>query len=269
MGFLNRDVAGGILSSYAGFGFTTSKKPNMHGVGGNNGYNNKLLDYLYQRYKSYTYNDGAAHFGPYSRHIGTDRANAFLDGKKLRPFNKSLISHVGDSLKTSLKNSWSPFSSNILKPSIILKPKEWFKSGIINKDFFAKSNMLKLSGPIGYLTTAANSIYDYGWGAKKDTGILSTNFAADLTTDLGIGVISTGVGSVASSLAAGAVAGSVVPGVGTVIGAAAGLAGGLVTTYLINGTATGRNLKKKVSNGIKKAYDWVGGGLKKLGGLFG
>ncbi len=277
LGFLNQNVSGGLLSVIAGFKYAQIGDSSNYAVFGKNGFKNKILDNLYQKYKNYTIDGEAKKLGPNSRRISESRLNSFLDSKKLKQTDISVARHIGNSVVSSINNSWNPFGNpknwmnkNVFNKNFFSKNNmKILGSNLFNKDFFAKSNMAKLSGPIGYITTAASSVYNYGWGENKEIGLKSTNFAADLTTDVAVGVVSTGIGSVASSMAAGALAGSAVPGLGTVAGAVAGLGAGLVTTYLINGTATGRRLKKAVSGGIKKAYDWVGGGLKKLGGIFG
>ncbi|MFE8703873.1 hypothetical protein ACFYKX_25200 [Cytobacillus sp. FJAT-54145] len=264
LGFLNKNVSGGFLSMLAGFKYEQIGNSTNYKIFGKNKFDNKLLDNLYQKYKNYTFEGAEKNLGPNSRRISEARLNAFLESKKLKVTDKGFFKHVGNSVKTAINNSWNPFSKEFIKPKNWLKPTKWF-----NKDFFAKSNVMKLSGPVGYLTTAFSSVYDYNWGDNQHIGWKSSDFAAALTTDVAIGVVSTGISSVASSMAVGAVAGSAVPGLGTIVGAVAGLGAGLITTYLINGTGRGRRMKKAITSTIKKGYDWVGGGLKKLGGLFG
>ena len=75
---------------------------------------------------------------------------------------------------------------------------------------------------------------------------LRLTFAAELTTEVAIGVGSTAIGSLSSSVTAGALAGSVVPGLGTVVGAALGLFAGLGVNYLINGTTRGKKIQREL-----------------------
>ncbi|MDI3311271.1 MAG: hypothetical protein QJR05_07560, partial [Thermoanaerobacterium sp.] len=261
--FLNSKLAGGALSWIAGFKFEKIEGTSNYKVYGKNKLNHKLLDRLYQKYKNYGFNGEEKTLGPNSRRISEARYNAFLKSKKLRTTDLSIHAYVKQSLKTALHDGWNPFTKSAINP------KNWFNGNAFNKNFFAKSNIFKMSGPVSYLMASAGTVYDYGWGKNVNKGFGSTDFAADLTTEVAFGVGTTTIGSIASSVATGALAGSLVPGFGTVIGAGAGLLAGVVTSYLINGTATGRKVKKVVSKGIKWAYDGVVSGFRKLGGLFG
>jgi hypothetical protein len=261
--FLNSKLAGGALSWIAGFKFEKIEGTSNYKVYGKNKLNHKLLDRLYQKYKNYDFNGEEKTLGPNSRRISEARYNAFLKSKNLRTTALSIHAYVKQSLKTALHDGWNPFTKSAINP------KNWFNGNAFNKNFFAKSNIFKMSGPVSYLMASAGTVYDYGWGKNVNKGFGSTDFAADLTTEVAFGVGTTAIGSIASSVATGALAGSVVPGFGTVIGAGAGLLAGVVTSYLINGTATGRKVKKVVSKGIKWVYDGVVSGFRKLGGLFG
>ncbi|GIN88501.1 hypothetical protein J6TS2_48870 [Heyndrickxia sporothermodurans] len=260
LGFADK-VAQAGAAGYAGFGFT-DKGNSRYGVTGKNQLDNKIANWFYERYRGYKFNGEETAFGPQSRHIGSARQEAFFKSKR--------IGNIGNSVKGALNESWNIFS----------------------KDFYKAKNMVKLNGPVNVVLSSVNNLIDYSkWGSKSKLGYASTDFAADLTVDTAIGVGSTALGALASSAAAGAIAGSTVPVVGTIVGAGVGLLVGGVTTYLINGTATGRRLKKYVRDGVKYVYDGVVSGVKsaskvvtkkvkdigkgvssafkKLGGLFG
>ncbi|MRG87381.1 hypothetical protein [Salinibacillus xinjiangensis] len=249
------DVAQGVTSIYAGFRFN-ELADGKYSVYGKNQLGNKISNWFYDRYRQYSYNGDNVHFGPHSRRIGEGRYNAFLNSKGLAS-NGGLLGHVASSTKNAINNSWNVFSKGFWKPS----------------------NSLKLGGPAGVILNSAGSIYKHSDGFSNMGGLASTDFAASFTTDAAVGIASTAIGSAASSMATGALAGSVVPGVGTVVGAVAGLGAGLLTTYLVNGTATGRRIKKATTEFVKKGYDkavegvkWVGdkvsSAFSKLGGLF-
>ncbi|OIU72682.1 hypothetical protein [Rossellomorea aquimaris] len=256
-------IAQAGASYYAGFNFKDLGN-GKYSVYGKNKLNNKISDWFYQRYKTYKFDGNEAHFGPNSRHIGKSRFDSFFESKSIGG-GAGFWGNTKNSLVKSLNESWNPAS----------------------KSFWKFSNSLKLGGPVNAVLSSFNSIYDYGFGddpIKRSKGIGSTDFAATLTTDVAIGVGSTAIGSVASSMAAGALAGSAVPVVGTAVGAVVGLGAGLTTTYLINGTATGRRLKAGATKLIKNAYDGgvdlakkgakavsdgVSSAFKRIGGLFG
>jgi hypothetical protein len=256
-------IAQAGASYYAGFDFKDLGN-GKYSVYGKNKLNNKISDWFYQRYKTYKFDGNEAHFGPNSRHIGASRFNSFFESKSIGG-GAGFFGNTKNALLKSLNESWNPAS----------------------KSFWKFSNSLKLGGPVNAVLSSFNSIYDYGFGddqIKRSKGIRSTDFAATLTTDVAIGVGSTAIGSVASSMAAGALAGSAVPVVGTAVGAVVGLGAGLTTTYLINGTATGRRFKAGATKLIKNAYDGgvdlakkgakavsdgVSSAFKRIGGLFG
>ena len=245
-----KKIAEGATATYAGFRFNP-KDTGKYGVSGKGSLKNPIADYFYQSYKDFKIDGEAAKFGPHSRHVGQSRVDSFLSSKNIANSTGSTSGFFKSSLsgvKPALNDGYNVFS----------------------KSFWSKSNMLKLSGPVGVGLSSVSSIYDYGFGGgeKQALGFASTDFAADLTTDIAIGAGTTVLSTIASSMAAGAVAGSVVPGVGTIVGAVAGVATGLVVGYLINGTATGRRIKGAVRDGIKAGYDgvvsaakWAGKGL--------
>ncbi|RCW65838.1 hypothetical protein [Saliterribacillus persicus] len=250
------NVAQGAASIYAGFKFK-ELADGKYSVYGKNQLNNGAANWLYDRYRQYSFDGDDVQFGPNSRRIGDARYNAFLQSKNIGGAG-SMFSNVASSTKSALNSSWNVLSSSFWKPS----------------------NMAKLGGPVGVALTSIGSIHDHSSGFSDLSGLKTTDFAASLTTDVAIGVASTAVGSMASSAAAGALAGSVVPGVGTIVGAGVGLLAGVATTYLINGTPAGRRVKQAVTDTVKKGYDgvvkgakWaadgISSGLSKIGGLFG
>ncbi|WP_156289398.1 autotransporter outer membrane beta-barrel domain-containing protein [Oceanobacillus salinisoli] len=255
LGFAD-DVAQGLIATYAGFDFRQLADGN-YAVYGKESLNSSIGNWFYERYKSYDYSGSNAEFGPKVRRVGEARYNAFMESKKIGG-SGGMMGTVANATKSSLNSSWNVASSSFWKPS----------------------NMMKLGGPVGVGLTSVGSVSKHSDGFSDFSGLASTDFAASLTTDVGIGIASTAVGSVASSAAAGAVAGSVVPGLGTIIGAGFGLFAGIATTTLINGTATGRRLKSTVTKTVKKGYDGIVNGAKaikdgtlsgfsKLGSLFG
>ena len=269
LGFGDKMAQAGV-SYYAGFKFKDLGNGN-YSIYGKEKINNKIGQWFYERYKSYKIDGKDAFFGPKSRHVGQAKINDFLDSKSLKG-KVGIWENMGKNTVKSLKESWVPFSKSFWKPS----------------------NMLKLGGPVNVALSSFNSIYDYGFGddaSKRGKGLASTDFAASLTTDVAIGIGSTAIGSVASSAATGMLVGSAVPVVGTAVGAVVGLGVGLLTTYAINGTATGRRIKAGATKAIKGAYDWgvdkaksgydfvktntktlskgMGWTMKKIGGLFG
>jgi hypothetical protein len=118
-------------------------------------------------------------------------------------------------------------------------------------------NIAKLNGPANVILSSANSLIDYSsLGKNASTGYASTDFAADLTTDVAVGVGITALSSLAGSVAAGAVVGTAIPIpiVGTLVGAGVGLLVGVGASLLIN-TEWGRAAKKFVRDGVKSVYD--------------
>ena len=134
---------------------------------------------------------------------------------------------------------------------------------VTKKDFWKKSNMAKLNGPVNVLLSSANSVMDYSkWGKNADKGYASTDFAADVTTDVAIGVGITALSSFSGSMIAGAAVGSIVPVpiVGTLVGAGVGLLVGGLATMALN-TKTGRAVKEFVRDNVKAVYDGVVTGI--------
>lgn len=134
-----------------------------------------------------------------------------------------------------------------------------------NKNFWKLSNNIKGGGVLGLGLTTAGTFLDYSSiGSKGDIGYASTDFAASLTTDLGIAGVTTaistaaGAGTTALTLAA---AGSVVPGLGTVVGLGVGLGVGWFM-----GTKTGQKIRDGVQKAVKTVYDGAVNVAKKVGG---
>ncbi|WP_458415055.1 hypothetical protein ACNQFZ_09755 [Schinkia sp. CFF1] len=232
LSILNKDVLGPTLAYFAGF--KIEKMP-----GGKSGYKvsakkfeykNKLLNNIYQEYKSY-YDGKVKSLGVQTSRIKEKTLEIFRESKNLKPKDMGLSKYVKNAALSSLK---------------------------------------KLGGPANVVLSTANSLFDFSEkGRYRDYGYKSTEFAADLSVELAIGVGTTAVSSVISSVVAGAAAGSVVPGLGTAAGAVAGLIFGLGANYFINGTRRGIEITNAVKKGVNKAYEGVKNGLKKLGGAFG
>ncbi|RLQ91160.1 hypothetical protein [Falsibacillus albus] len=241
LGFVDK-FAQGVSSSIAGFNFKKLGDAPYYAVYGKNKLDNKVANWFYQRYKEYNFDGKKTNFGPNARRIGEGRYNEFMKGKNL---NGSSFKNIMQSTKKSLNEGFNIFS----------------------KDFRKISVAKKFNGPVNLALTAFNSVYDYGFGAKKDKGLASTDFAADLTTDVAIGAGTTAVSTMLSSAASGAMVGSFIPipGVGTAVGAVVGLGVGALSTYLIYGTPTGRRIKNAARNIVKKGYDGVVSGAKKVG----
>lgn len=234
--FLDKNVLGATLSITSGFKVIKTENGKGYKVKGSKNSNVKWLDHLYQQYKGYVVDGGDRALGPQTKYIKNKTYDAFNSSKGLKLIDQSKRSFIWDNFKTNMSENWNPFS----------------------KSFRSLGTMAKMNGPLNYLMATAGSIWDYSPKGKfKDVGFGSSDFMADVSTELAIGIGSTAIGSIASSAATGALAGSVFPGVGTVAGAAAGLIVGLGTTYLINGTSWGRAGKDALKNGFKTAYSGI------------
>ena len=264
LGFINRDVAGAALSMMAGFKIEKIAGTNDgYRVTGNK--NSKLLDSLYQRFKSYDVNGSARSLGNHTKRIKEKTYNAFLQSKGLKPKDMKLTTFMANSFKSDLVDGWSPLSKKAFTSL-----SSWKDGSAFNKAFVSKSNMIKMNGPLNYAMAAAGTLWDYSpTGKNSKQGYASSDFFADLSTEVAIGVGTTAVGSVLSSMTAGALAGSVVPGLGTVAGAAVGLFTGLGAAVIINRTSVGKSIKNGIRSGFKFVYSKIGKGLGKVGELFG
>lgn len=229
-------VAEGSTAIYAGFKFNPKDSGN-YGVSNKHNVKNSIVDKFYQKYKKFTRQGKDYFVKPNANHVGQGYVDDFLKSKNIanttgsaKNFFKSSVANI----KPALNNGYN----------------------FLSKDFWGKSNALKLNGPVNVVLNSFNSIYDYGFegGKHADIGIKSTGFAADLTTEVAVGVGTTALSTVAASMAAGAVGGSLIPGLGTVVGAAAGLATGLIVAYGLN-TPVGRKVKGAVKDGVKFVYD--------------
>ncbi len=170
------------------------------------------------------------------------------------------------SFKNVFKKAGTELSENWFGVNNVFKASNWKSGNIINKNFFKLSKIAKGNGIMNVALSSGGRIFDYATDPNKS--FLSTDFAAGMTTDVAFGVGSTAVSAAAgwaAGAAAGAAFGSVVPGLGTVVGAVAGIGIGLLLE-----TNAGRNFKKAVETGIKKAYDGVKDfGAKMFKGVFG
>ncbi|QCR31541.1 hypothetical protein [Lysinibacillus sp. SGAir0095] len=238
-----KNLVEGLTATYAGYKFTELASGNYRVVS-NRTVQNPVLNYFYDSFKKYDLGGRQAYMPVGGANPRPHKIDSFFTSKNLSNWStpSSFIKTTWSSLKTGLNESFNIFS----------------------KKFYAPSNMMKLNGPVNIIASAFNSVYDYGWGEKSSQGILSSNFAADLTVDLAVGAGTTALSSVLSSAVGGAVAGSAFPGVGTAVGAVVGLGVGLVSTYLINGTEPGRKAKQWVSDKLSRGYRKVAEGAKGL-----
>ncbi|MEC0144245.1 hypothetical protein [Paenibacillus alginolyticus] len=138
----------------------------------------------------------------------------------------------------------------------VLDPKAW-------------KNSLKGGGVLSAVMTVGGSVFDYGWGENKQTGLASTEFASDLFVESAIAVTTTAVSTAAGIWAAGAVGaatGSVIPGLGTAVGfvAAAGI-------FALSKTEAGKTAtkwtKEKVNDAIEGGIDIAGQAYQGAKGL--
>ncbi|WP_404427581.1 hypothetical protein LG296_04930 [Ureibacillus chungkukjangi] len=233
----------GATAAYAGFDFQQLKSGNYKVVG-KSSIKNPVFNYFYDNYKKYSLDGRDAYMPAGKSNPKPYRVTTFLDSKKFTNFS---------SVSSALSSSWSSVKSSL---------NDGFN--VFSKKFWSLSNTMKLNGPVNLISSAFTSVYDYGWGNKSNQGLLSSNFAADLTVDVAVGAGTTALSAALSSAAAGAVAGSVVPGLGTAVGAVVGLGAGLLSTYLINGTEPGRRAKKWVSEKLSQGYSKVADGAKGL-----
>ncbi|HHY71973.1 MAG TPA: hypothetical protein GX497_01860, partial [Bacillus bacterium] len=267
--FLNKDVAGPVLAKIAGF----DAKPMPNGKSGyavtieKNKYSNKLLNNIYQDYKRY-YDGETKSLGVQTKQIREKTFNTYFNSKNFRPKGMNPVKYWAKSMITAVNDAWNPFTKKIFTKKGLMD------GTAFNKGFWSGSNIAKLGGPLNVILSSANSLFDYSKvGKHRDYGYKSTEFAADLSVELAIGVGTTALGSVATSMAIGAAAGSVVPVAGTIAGAVAGLLVGLGSNYLINGTRRGIRIKNRVKKAVNAAFE-IGvnafyKGVEKLGGVFG
>jgi hypothetical protein len=274
LGFiLDKNVVGGAVSMLAGFEFEQAANGKGYNVKGKKDV--KYLNKLYQHYKSYVMNGNDRSLGTHTKYIKEKTYNLFRENKGLMHVNGNPYQHTWNNLKTHMSESWQPFSKKVFSKDLF-KWSSWKNGSLINKSFFSSSAVSKLNGPLNYIMASAGSIYDYGWGSKQEKGFFSSDFFADVSTEVAIGATTTALGSIASSAFTGALAGSAVPGFGTVAGAVAGLAVGITISLGINRTDIGRSIKQGINSGFKYVYSGIGKGIKgigsgigKLGGLFG
>ena len=243
LGF-GKKVAEGSSSIYAGFKFNP-KDSGKYGVSNKHNVKNSIVDKFYQKYKKFTLQGKDYFVKPGTAHVGQGYVDDFLKSK-------------------GIANTTGSFSKFIKSSVAGIKPALNDGYNVFSKDFWAKSNMAKMNGPVNIALSSFGSIYNYGipGGKHTDIGLASTDFAADLTTEVAIGVGTTALSTVAASMAAGAMGGSVVPGLGTIVGATAGLATGLIVAYGLN-TPVGRKVKGAVKDGVKFVYDGAVNGVKK------
>ncbi|MDX1806281.1 MAG: hypothetical protein R3267_04610, partial [Paenisporosarcina sp.] len=236
-------VLQGATAQYAGYTINELASGNYK-ITGQSSINNQFFNHFYDKFKKYELNDRNAYLPTNGANPRFNRVDAFIDSKKIADITspKTFINSALKSAKSSVNKGFNLFS----------------------KDFYGKSNLMKLNGPVNLALSSFNSIYDYSAGGKSSIGLASTDFAADLTTDVAIGVGTTALSTIGASMAAGAIGGSVVPGLGTIVGAAAGLLVGLTVTLLLE-TGPGKAVKKAVRDGVKFVYDGAVSGVKAAG----
>jgi hypothetical protein len=260
----------GVVASIAGYKFTEHPKKGGYKFLGNRKSDNKIMQWFLARYSEDIKNN--------KRNYNDFEKKQFLKSKGLAGFKETL--------KKSIRDIWIPFYKE--ETQVKIKGQKIPKietKWAINKDFFKVSKMLKGNGVTNWILTTGQTMYDYTLGSKKDK-FNTTDFYADLSTDITIGAGTTLVSAVLSSAAVGAAGGSVFPGAGTIAGAAAGLFVG-IGSYFFMESRYGKALRSAIRNGFKWGYDKlssgvktigrkiseVGGkvmsGLKKLGGMFG
>jgi hypothetical protein len=125
-------------------------------------------------------------------------------------------------------------------------------------------------GAAAAVLTIGGDVYDYTLGDNKGKGVLSNDFAAATTVDLGVTAGSVAAGAAASAAtgaATGAAFGSVVPGLGTVVGLGVGVGIG----YLMS-TDVGKSVRDgavhAVSSGLEHVEDGVGDAIDAVGDFF-
>ncbi|EIJ79844.1 hypothetical protein PB1_05747 [Bacillus methanolicus PB1] len=268
--FAADNIAQGVVASIAGYKFIDHPKKGGYKFLGNRKSDNKIMQWFLDRYSKDIKNN--------KRNYNDFEKKEFLKSKGLAGFKETL--------KKSIRDSWIPFYKK--ETQVKIKGQKIPKietKWAINKDFFKVSKMLKGNGVTNWILTTGQTIYDYTLGSKKDK-FNTTDFYADLSTDVTIGAGTTLVSAIASSIAVGAVGGSVIPGAGTIAGAAAGLIVGIGSYFFMN-SRPGKALRSVIRNGFKWGYDKLSSagkamgskisevgaklksGLKKLGGMFG
>ncbi|MBO0689987.1 MAG: hypothetical protein J2P40_10505 [Candidatus Dormibacteraeota bacterium] len=125
-------------------------------------------------------------------------------------------------------------------------------------------------GAAAAVLTVGGDVYDYTLGHDKGKGLLSNDFAAATTVDLGVTAGSIAAGAGASALtgaATGAAFGSVVPGLGTVVGLGVGVGiGALMSTHF--GKSVRDGAVHAVSSGLDHVEDGVGDAVHAVGDFF-
>ncbi|WP_075618565.1 hypothetical protein [Paenisporosarcina indica] len=256
-------VIGPLVAWNAGFDFKTIESGRLQGniaVKGKANVKNPILNHYYQNFKEYKVNGETKKLGIGARQVSQAKIDAFNKSRKIAAPGATNLSRW-ELAKAAAKSSVDDAIN--VKTSAFWKLKNWGK----------------LNGPVNVLLSSANSIIDYsGIGKNSSIGYASTDFAADITTDVAVGVGITALSSVAGSMAAGAIVGTAIPIpiVGTLVGAGVGLLVGAGATLLMN-TNAGKAVKKFVRDGVKAVYDGAvhaakgiwNAGTNLVGSLFG
>jgi len=234
-------IIGPLVAWNAGFDFKTIESGRLKGniaITGKDSVKNPILNRYYQNFKEYKVNGETKKLGNGARQVSPSKIDAFNKSRKIASPGTTKASRW-DLAKAAAKSS--------VDDAINVKTSAFWKL----------KNIGKLNGPLNVALSSANSNIDYSGGGKNSSiGYASTDFAADLTTDVAVGVGITALSSVAGSMAAGAVVGTAIPIpiVGTLVGAGVGLLVGAGATLLMN-TGVGRAAKKFVRDGVKAVYD--------------
>ncbi|WP_226677670.1 MSCRAMM family adhesin SdrC [Rossellomorea aquimaris] len=251
--FAADDIVQGLVAHKAGYKFVKDGTKNWK-LKGDRKTGNKVTQWFLDRFNDNdSINNGKKNFNNFRR-------NEFLDGKKLNGFTSNL--------KKSIRDKWIPF----YKKTEEIQKKGWMKPKYVsnwtfNTKVLKPMQLIKGSAPVNFVLTTGQTLIDYTVGAKKSM-FNTSDFYADLSTDLTIGAGTTLVGSIVGSAATGAVGGSIVPGLGTAIGAVAGIGVG-VGSYFFMQSRPGKALRRGIRSGYKKAYDFVGNSAKKIGSKVG
>ena len=239
-------IVGPLVALNAGFDIKKIESGRLQGnyaIKGKDSVKNPILNKYYQKFKEYKINGETKKLGNGARQVKPDKIDGFNAARK--------IADPGSTNKTSWQLAKEAAKSSVDDAVNVLKLK----------------NIAKLNGAANIALSSVNSVYDYNWGNKKSIGMGSTDFAADLTTDVAVGVGITALSTVAGSMAAGAVVGTAIPVpiVGTLVGATVGLLVGASASILLN-TKIGRATKTFVRDSIKAGYDGtveIGKGIAK------
>ena len=154
LGVLKPVLEGGS-AAYAGFNFKENKAGNYKVVGKSK-LNNPFFNHFYNNYKKYKIGDKSRYMPAGKSTQKPHKVTSFFESKKLLQSKSGTLQATWKNLKSSLNDSYN----------------------VISKKFWAKSNITKLSGPIGIASNIAKNFF-----VKE--GSTSSKFAG-FTLDLGL-----------------------------------------------------------------------------------